>query len=592
MLAQSKRAALLAFLVLARPHGFVRRDALLALFWPEMDLPAGRRALSQALTFLRRHLGREVLVTRGPDEVGINPQAVRDDVGAFHRAMADRDWHSAIALYEGDLLEGLHVAGAGPFLDWVDRERERLRESACDAAWQHATALLDGGHAVEAERVAQRALTLVPTDESAVRAFIEALARCDRAAALRFYEKFAALLAKELDVAPSPATVAVARDLRQRHPISTPAGVTVHEGDDPTDDPRLPPRSPAVSIRAYELYIQGLFRTNEYNVPDMEAAIAALEAAVIEAPFFAPARAALANAYNEKADMAGPRRDLREKAYVNAQAALALDPDLAEAHVARGNVLWNQENRFPHVAALREFKRAAELRPSWSAPHERLATVFCHIGLLDLALEEARAAVALDPMDYWARFRVGLALWSQQRYAETVEELGNLPPQVVPMWRGPMLAEAMLYLGEPQEALRLLNGLRESYPTDPWIRATRALVLASLGDRAQAVAEISEAMAHLYLPTHAHHSEFTIGCTYAVLGNVDEAIHWLRRAADDGWPCYPRYAADPTLTHLQGDPRFVALLNDLKVLERSFRDEFGPVRTADAHLGGAEPILS
>ena len=63
LLTQSKRAALFTYLVLSRPGELHRRDALLALFWPDLDQTHGRNALSQSLSFLRRELGDGVLVT-------------------------------------------------------------------------------------------------------------------------------------------------------------------------------------------------------------------------------------------------------------------------------------------------------------------------------------------------------------------------------------------------------------------------------------------------------------------------------------------------------------------------------------------------
>jgi len=215
LLAQPKRSALLAYLVLAHRGSFCRRDTLLALFWPELDDQAGRRALTQALSFLRRHLPDGVLTTRGTEEVGVDAVRVRSDVDTFRRALAAEEWGDAVAHYHGELLDGLHVAGAAPFTDWVDRERERLREAAAAAAWQDAHGLIARGYLVEAERAGQVALRLVPTDESAVRTFIEVLAGAgDRAAALQFYEKFAGVLAQELDVEPAWETRAVAERIR------------------------------------------------------------------------------------------------------------------------------------------------------------------------------------------------------------------------------------------------------------------------------------------------------------------------------------------------------------------------------------------
>src|SRR5262245_45665609 len=45
VLAQPKRLALLSYLALARPDSYRRRDAVVALFWPEFDQSRARAAL-------------------------------------------------------------------------------------------------------------------------------------------------------------------------------------------------------------------------------------------------------------------------------------------------------------------------------------------------------------------------------------------------------------------------------------------------------------------------------------------------------------------------------------------------------------------
>lgn len=245
LLAQPKRAALLAYLILAHSGGFCRRDTLLALFWPDLDDQGGRRALNQALSFLRRHLPERVLTTRGAEEVGVDASLVCSDVGAFEAALAEADWGEAVARYHGELLEGLHAAGAAPFTDWVDRERARLREEAAGAAWKHAADLIARGRLMEAERAGQVALRLVPTDESAVRGFIEALAAGgDRAAALHFYDQFAGVLAQELEVEPAAETRAAVDAVRSgKTRASPPSAGVVDPG--PAAGPAPLPSGPA-----------------------------------------------------------------------------------------------------------------------------------------------------------------------------------------------------------------------------------------------------------------------------------------------------------------------------------------------------------
>jgi DNA-binding SARP family transcriptional activator/TolB-like protein len=214
LLAQPKRMALLAHLVLARPRGFRRRDTLVALFWPDLPERRARNALSQALSFLRRELKDDVVTTRGTEDVGIDRARVRCDAIAFEEAVAEERWSRAMALYGGDLLPGLHVAGSA-FDQWLEVERSRLRALAAGAAWALAHATLGDGGVAEAERVARRALRLAPTDEGQARSFMEQLARSGgRPAALRFYDTLGELLGRELDIEPSRETRALAERIR------------------------------------------------------------------------------------------------------------------------------------------------------------------------------------------------------------------------------------------------------------------------------------------------------------------------------------------------------------------------------------------
>ncbi len=71
VLAQPKRLALLAYLACQAPRGLARRDVLAAMFWPELDQHAARKALRQSLWVLRSHLGAAALVARGDDDVGL-----------------------------------------------------------------------------------------------------------------------------------------------------------------------------------------------------------------------------------------------------------------------------------------------------------------------------------------------------------------------------------------------------------------------------------------------------------------------------------------------------------------------------------------
>ena len=195
---QPKRLGLLSYLATARPRGFHRRDKLVALLWPEATQAQARHSLSQALHVLRSELGDAAVKSRGDSDVALNDALITCDVVDFERAVDDGDYEHALELYRGHLLDGLFIRDAPEFERWLDDERTRLRERAAGAAWARAHEHLGAGRLVEAERTAQRALRLIGTDESEVRRFVQALADAGgRAAALRFYEKFARRLRSE-----------------------------------------------------------------------------------------------------------------------------------------------------------------------------------------------------------------------------------------------------------------------------------------------------------------------------------------------------------------------------------------------------------
>src|SRR5260370_40362118 len=169
VLRRPKLLALLGYLAAARPAGFHRRDTLLALFWPELDHAHARNALRQAVHALREALGRDALLARGEEELGLNEAWVWHDVRAFEASREAGQAERSLRLYHGELLHGLHISDVPEFERWVDEEREHMRRRACETARtviDHAQA---AGNATGAVAWSQRPTELSPIAESAVR---------------------------------------------------------------------------------------------------------------------------------------------------------------------------------------------------------------------------------------------------------------------------------------------------------------------------------------------------------------------------------------------------------------------------------------
>ena len=238
VLAQPKRMAILAYLAAASPRGFIRRDTLAGLFWPEGDQAHARATLRKSIHHLRKSLGEDSVLNRGDEEIGLDWGRVECDAIRFQEAIEEEAWGSALETYRGDFLEGFFLSGCPEFEQWADGERVRLRELAAGAAWTLAHQHLNAGRVVDGERMGQRALSHVCTDESEARRFIQALMEAgDRAAAVRFYERFAQVLHETLDLEPSSETTALVEAIRG----SNGPGGGLEKGKPPTTSPRSPP---------------------------------------------------------------------------------------------------------------------------------------------------------------------------------------------------------------------------------------------------------------------------------------------------------------------------------------------------------------
>ena len=211
---QPKRLALLAFLAVATPRRFHRRDALLALFWPELDTEHARGALRRSLHFLRRIVGDHVIVGRGDEEIGLEAGALWCDTMAFEEAHAANELEQAVALYRGDLLQGFYISGAPDFERWLDRERARLRELATTGGWTLAERLV-ASRPHEAARLARWVAALEPHDDVTARRLVSLLAATgDRAGAIRAFEDFARVLHTDVGIEPSREASALVAAIR------------------------------------------------------------------------------------------------------------------------------------------------------------------------------------------------------------------------------------------------------------------------------------------------------------------------------------------------------------------------------------------
>jgi tetratricopeptide (TPR) repeat protein len=330
----------------------------------------------------------------------------------------------------------------------------------------------------------------------------------------------------------------------------------------------------SVNQEAYDLYLRA---EPYYGIETREAndeAIRLLEKSVAADAKFAAGYAALATAYRVRAFSVEPEQTQEwvEKATAAVQRSLSLDANLAEAYVSRGYLLWSRANDWSYERAVADYRHALELNPNLAEAHHQLTIVYNHVGLLDKADEEIKKAVAVDPLNTGIRYSFGINLLYQGKYEEFLPMIRDSQKFMPFLWAF-QTSFALQHMGRHQEAQERIDQLLKTGPPDRSgsLTAMQALLAADAGDAAMAQRKIQEAVAKGRGYQHLHHVAYAAASTYALLNKPEPALHYLRMAADDGFPCYPLFEHDSNLDNLRKNPQFLSFMAEQKKQWEYFR---------------------
>jgi serine/threonine protein kinase len=316
---------------------------------------------------------------------------------------------------------------------------------------------------------------------------------------------------------------------------------------------------------AYDAYMRGKVNVGSENPDNNNAAIKLFEQSIAADPNFAAAYAELARAYTIKARYSGTaaeKQKLYEDAEVDVEKALAIDSNLAEGHFARGLILWTPYKRFPHEQAIQSYRRAIELNPNFDEAHHQLGFVYLHIGLLDRAQQEIEKALAINPANTLARYRLGVINMCRAKYEEAFQIFNSTPRDMNPSLLAFYTSNALFRLGRNEEASEIIEKFFKDYPKDEGgaVTSVKAMMLAKTGKKREAEATIQHAIEIGRGYAHFHHTSYNIASAYALMNQPEQAMKWLQVTADEGFPCYPLFEGDANLDNLREDVRFISFM--------------------------------
>src|SRR5512143_363516 len=171
----------------------VRRERLLAFFWPDAERPSAQQTLRATLYGLRKSLGGALAVD---DEFAGVADGAEVDTRAFEPVMQSAEAGTdalarAAALYRGEFLADFSLPDTPEFDDWAAAERERYRRlmvRGLTALSRRHEAARDYPAALDA---LDRALAFDALQEDVQRAALRLYYYAgDRAGAIRRYEQF------------------------------------------------------------------------------------------------------------------------------------------------------------------------------------------------------------------------------------------------------------------------------------------------------------------------------------------------------------------------------------------------------------------
>ncbi|MEO7502410.1 MAG: tetratricopeptide repeat protein, partial [Gemmatimonadaceae bacterium] len=286
-----------------------------------------------------------------------------------------------------------------------------------------------------------------------------------------------------------------------------------------------------VNVEAYDYYLRGRQHIHQLSRKSLETARKMFRRAIEIDPEYALAHAGLADC----SSILYMKVDARESNLIQgdaaSQKALDLDPDLAEAHVARG--------------------LAVSLRKQF-----------------DEAEREFETAMRLDPKLFEAAYYFGRARMSQGRYAEAAklfERACILRPEDYQAPGFVAQAYSSLKMRAESEAayrrqIRLVEERLDLIPDDARACVFGAAAFACLQDTEPSAALARRALA---IDPDDPMLLYNVACSYAQLHRPDDALDCLESAVDKGYGHKEWIEHDSDFDSIRETPRFKAILETM-----------------------------
>jgi adenylate cyclase len=314
---------------------------------------------------------------------------------------------------------------------------------------------------------------------------------------------------------------------------------------------------PTENPEAHRLYLLGRYEFAKYTEAGWNNAIRYYEEALRLDPNYALAYCGLADNYAYMGSVVMPEKEAVAKEKEFAEKALALDPDLAEAHMSLGIVFVGT---YDWRNALKEFDRALELNPNLAFAYELQAWTVNGLGRFDEAIAKIKKAVELDPLNPFFQWSLSFYQYWARQYDDAIAQARKTlemdPNSAI---THVLLGLSLLKKGDTTGAI---GELQKTNAPDPgaWYQGFLGYAHAISGDRAkaeQALREIEELAKRQYVSPNA------FATIYLGLGEKEKCLDWLEKAYEQRDSACWYLKIDQIYDSVRNEPRFQALLKKI-----------------------------
>jgi len=323
-----------------------------------------------------------------------------------------------------------------------------------------------------------------------------------------------------------------------------------------TEELNLITRDQQAAGDAYEWYLKGRFYWNQLTEEALDKSIDCFNEALALDPQYALAYTGLANSYSTLgANYRSPEEAFR-KAELNAQKALEIDSDLAEAHYAMGAIsymyYWDLSR------AEKELKRSIELNPNYAMANSMLCSLSITEGNMKQATTYINRALELDPLSLLFNVRLSDIYYFQrdnERAIKLHQKLLSENADASFLYNDIAIAYAQMKSFD--EALTASQRATILMGQDPDTLSTLGIIYALSGRTSEArwVARTLE-----QLSKKRYVQAYLIASIYGALGDKYEAFMWLKRAGEQRDCHMLRIKVDPVFDKIRPDMRYDKLL--------------------------------